>query len=172
MSKGKTVIRICKHCGKEFAVGARHSHASCCGDVECRRKASREYSRRHYYRLKEKNQSAFDAMLARKKEERTRRMATRGRRDDPPGAFLPPMPRMRPVSLRLLYVTMTMFFSFLAETQSPEEMSECVIKHLERASLSFDSPTFQREIGAFLMFVQAQFPHFGQRPGKGAPQIG
>lgn len=172
MSKGKTVLCICKHCGKKFVVDTRHSYASCCGDVDCRRKASCEYSRRHYYMLKKKNKAAFDAMLARKKEERMRRMATRSLRDDSSGSSSPAMPQMRPVSVRLLYVTMTMFFSFLAGTQSPEEMSECIIKHLERASLSFDSPTFQREIGAFLMFVQAQFPHFGQRPGKDAPPIG
>ena len=122
--------------------------------------------------LKKKNKAAFNAMLARKKEERMRRMATRSLRDDSPGAFSPAMPRMRPVSIRLLYVTMTMFFSFLAGTRSPAEMSECITKHLERASLSFDSPAFQREIGDFLMFIQAQFPHFGQRPGKDDPPIG
>lgn len=172
MNKGKAVLCICKHCGKEFVVDARHSYANCCGDIECKRKAAREYSRHHYYKLKEKNQSAFAGMLARKKAERIKRLATRNRCKDSPGTISPVMPQMRPVSIRLLYVTMVMLFSFLAGTQSPSEMSECILKHLERASLSFDSPAFQKEIGTFLMFVQAQFPHFGQRPGKDVPPIG
>jgi len=110
-------------------------------------------------------------MLARKKAERLKRLANLERCNDIPVSVLPVLPQMRPVSSRLLYVVMGMFFSLLAGTQSPTETSECILKHLERASLSFDSPAFQKEIGAFLMFIQAQFPHFGQRPGKDAPQI-
>ena len=171
MSKGKTVLCICKYCGKEFCVDSRHSYANCCGDIDCRRKAACEYSQLHYYKLKEQNPSTFDNMLARKKAERLKRLANLERCNDIPVSVLPVLPQMRPVSIRLLYVVMGMFFSLLAGTQSPTETSECILKHLERASLSFDSPAFQKEISAFLMFIQAQFPHFGPRPGKGAPQI-
>lgn len=171
MSKGKTVLCICNLCGKEFCVDSRHSYANNCGDIECRRKAACEFSKLHYYKLKEKNSSAFTDMLTRKKAERLKRLANPDRYNDIPEPVLPVMPQMRPVSIRLLYVVMGMFFSFLAGTQSPTETAECILKHLERASLSFDSPAFQKEIDGFLMFVQAQFPHFGRRPGKDVPQI-
>ena len=171
MSKGKTVLCICNLCGKEFCVDSRHSYANNCGDIKCRRKAAREYSQLHYYKLKEQNPSAFADMLARKNAELLRRLANLERCNDISEPVLPVQPQMRPVSIRLLYVIMVMLFSFLAGTQSPAETAECILKNLERASLSFDSPAFQKEIGAFLMFIQAQFPHFGQRPGKDAPQI-
>ncbi len=110
-------------------------------------------------------------MLARKKKERLKRLAKPERCNDIPEFVLPVLPQMHPVSIRLLYVIMVIFVSLLTGTQSPTETAECILKNLERASLSFDSPAFQKEIGAFLMFIQAQFPHFGQRPGKEAPQI-
>jgi len=171
MSKGKTVLCICKYCGENFCVDSRHSYANCCGKIDCRRKAACGYSKLHYHKVKCKNPSAFANMLTRKKAERLKRLRNFERASDIPGPVFPVLPQMRPVSIRLLYVVMGIFFSLLAGTQSPTETTECISRHLERASLSFDSPAFQKEIEGFLMFVQAQFPHFGPRPGKGAPHI-
>ena len=155
----RQVTCTCKHCHAEFTTDSRHPHASCCGSPECRRAASRERSRRHYWNLKSHNPRAYGEMLARKKAERRRRreLALSGAVAARP---LPP-PRVSPASSMFVYAA-------LAAVSGASGVAPLA----ERLGQLASWPAFRgvrEEIGRFLAFAAGSNPDFCPAEPGAAP---